>query len=291
MTIGSLQQQLQEAYSIKNLNSISLTLIKLYKHKQFSALQHIANTISEFVDIRITAEGKGFSRLIMLYHPDRANYYSTEISKLAEQNNFSALLKHSHILKLERIEEIAHSLNGHEDIDYSPVYEWDSTTVGYSIIDDSQRVKRAKSKPKHYNFYDAIKLREYGHTNIEFPSYYLEDIDDFELSSSRIDNLDGVQFCLHAKKIDLSDNQITDLSLLEGLTYVEELNLSDNQVSIIDALASLQNLRMAFLANNQIEDISPLMDLENLSYVDLSGNSVSQDQISKLEALGVTVDY
>ncbi len=291
MTIEELQKKLQEAYILKNLNNISLTLINLYKNQQYSILQKIAAIINDFIDIEITADGKGFSKLIMLYHPDRANYYLNEIKKLTEQNNFDGLLEYSHILKLERIEEIANSLNSFEDIDYSPVYDWDLNTDGYSIINDSETVKDIITQPKEYDFYDAIKIRQYGNTDIEFPSYYLENIDEFELSSSNIIDLDGVQFCIHAKTIDLSDNRIADLTLLIGLAHLEELNISNNQIGNIDALSNVRNLKRIFLSNNHIEDISPLFELEKLDYVDLSGNMISTDQISKLIELGVTVDY
>jgi len=291
MTIKELQSKLQEAYTLRNLNNISLTLINLYKDQQYSILQKIAEIIGDFIPIEITADGKGFSKLIFLYHPDRANYYLNEINKLTEQNNFDGLLEHSHILKLEHIEEIANSLNNYEDIDYSPVYEWDFGTDGYSIITDDETVKEVKTKPKEYDFYDAIKIRQYGHTDIEFPSYYLEDIDDFELSSSNIVDLDGVQFCIHAVNIDLSDNSINDLTPLIGLTYIEELNLSDNELDTIDALSRVKNLQRVYLSNNHIEDIAPLLKLEKLHYADLSGNRISLDQIRQLIELGVTVDY
>ena len=64
----------------------------------------------------------------MLYHPDRAGYHIKEINRLASENNFDSLLEYSHILKLERIEEIVVSLRSYEDIDYSTVYDWDMET-------------------------------------------------------------------------------------------------------------------------------------------------------------------
>jgi len=133
MTITDLQKQLEEAYTIKNLNNISLMLINLYKNQQYAMLQKIGDIISDFVDIEISPKGKGFSKLIMLYHPDRANYYLNEIKRLVEENNFDRLLEFSHILKLERIEEISNALNSYEDLDYSPVYEWDMETDGFTI--------------------------------------------------------------------------------------------------------------------------------------------------------------
>ena len=291
MTIKELQQKLKEAYSIKNLNIISLTLINLHKTKQFSILQKIAEIISDNIVIDIKNDGKGFSKLMMLYHPDRALFHLNEINKLAEKNNFDGLLEYSHILKLERIQEISVSLNSYEDIDYSPVYDWDFNTEGFSIIRGSEPLKNIKTKKKGCDFYDAIKYREYGHTDIEFPPYYLEDMDEFELSSSNINDLDGVQFCIHATTIDLSNNQITDLTPLVGLTRLEELNLSDNQIGYIDILSNLINLKNVQLSNNLFDDISPLFELEKLEYVNISENKVNMEQINKLIELGVTVDY
>jgi Leucine-rich repeat (LRR) protein len=291
MKVKKLQQELLEAYSQKNLNNISLTLINLYKNKQYSKLQKIAEIISDIIVIEINSEGKGFSKLMMLYHPDRARYFINEINLLAELHNFDGLLKHTHILKLESIEEIAKNLDNFDDVDYSPVYEWDISMEGFSIVKDNEKVKETKTKTLAYDFYDAMKIRQFGDTDIEFPSYYLEDIDEFELSSSNIVDLDGVQFCLHAKNIDLSNNRINDLSLLAGLSCLEELNISDNEITIIDALSNLTNLNSVYLSENMIEDISPLFELNKLEYVNLSGNKVSQEQINILIEAGVTVDY
>jgi hypothetical protein len=291
MTIKELQQKLQEAYTQRNLNNISLTLINLYKNQQYSILQKIAEIISDSIDIEISADGKGFSKLIKLYHPDGFHYHINEINKLAEQNNYDGLLSHSHILKLGRIEEIANSLNSYEDIDYSPVYDWDINTEGFSIINDSATLKESKTNPTEYDFYDAVKIRQYGHTDVEFPSYYLEDIDEFELSSSNINDLDGVQFCIHAKTIDLSDNKISDLTPLIGLAHLEELNISYNRIGNIDALSNLVNLKRVYLSNNCFEDISPLFELDKLEYADLSGNKIGMEQINELIGLGVLVDY
>jgi Leucine-rich repeat (LRR) protein len=295
MKIKELQQMLLQAYSINNLNRISLTLINLYKNQQYSVLQKISEIISDYTEIKISNEGKGFSKLLMLYHPDRAVYHINEINRLTDLDNFNELVEYSHILKLERIDEISATLNSYEDIDYSPVYEWDLDTEGFSIIYDCKpaEIKRTKTNTNiiGYTFYDAIKMREYGDTDIEFPSYYLEDIEEFELSSSDINDLDGIQFCIHAKSIDLSNNRITDLDPIAGLKNLEELNLSDNQVGYIDGLSNLVNLKSIILSNNFFEDISPLFELERLEYADLTGNNVDIKQIKRLIDSGVTVDY
>lgn len=295
MEIKELQRILQEAYTIKNLNKISLVLINLYKARQFTALNKISDILSDYVSVSITDDGKGFSKLMMMYHPDRASHHIKEINRLTEQNNFDGLLEYSHILKLERIEEIANSLNSYEDIDYAPVYDWDIETEGFSIISDIQPDKTFKTRSKTeligYTFYDAIKIREYGHTDIEYPSFYLEEIEEFELSSSDINDLDGVQFCINARIIDLSDNRITDLSPLIELKNLEELNLSDNQIGYIDGLSNLSNLKSVILSSNYIDDISPLFELKKLEYADLTENKLDIKQINELIKSGVTVTW
>jgi len=295
MQIKELQQKLLEAYSIKNLNNISLTLINLYRAGDFTALQRISELISDFVSVTVTDDGKGFSKLIMLYHPDRASFHLSEINRLAEENNLDRLLEFSHILKLERIEEIAVALKSFEDIDYSPVYDWDVETEGFTVYYDSETVKMKKPKTNTrlvgYTFYDAIKMREYGHTDIEFPSIYLEDIEEFELSASDINDLDGVQFCINAKTIDLSDNRISDLTPLFGLANLEELNLSDNQIGYLDGIGNLVNLKSIQLSGNYIEDITPLFELKMLEYADLRENKIDLNLINDLLESGVNLDY
>jgi len=291
MTIKELRNVLIEAYEISNLNRISLTLINLFKSRQFSILRKIAEIIADCVEIEIKEDGKGFNKFMMLYHPDRASFHIGEIDKLYKSNNFDGLLNYAHILKLERIEEIATSLDSFEDVDYEPVYTWDFEQEGFRIFYDNEKTKFRVSKSKGYNFYDALKIRHYGHTDIEFPSYYLEDFDEFELSSSEINDLDGVQFCIHAKTIDVSNNQISDLSFLSGLKNLEDLNLSENEIGYIDTLYFLKKLKSLDLSYNCIDDISPLFNLQFLEYVNITGNKINKTQIQKLIEAGITVDY
>ena len=168
-------------------------------------------------------------------------------------------------------------------------------TEGFTVFNDNEPPDILKTKTNTklvgYAFYDAVKIREYGHTDIEYPSIYLEDIEEFELSSSDINDLDGVQFCINAKTIDVSDNRISDLTPLCGLTNLEELNLSDNQIGYLDGIGNLVNLKSILLSGNFIEDISPLFELNRLKYADLRENKVDMKQIKDLIESGVNVDY
>ena len=295
MEIQTLKNNLFESYTTANLNLISVVLINLYKNQQFGTLQKITEIISDFVQIEIDENGKGFSKMMLLYHPDRGEFHRAEIAKLAELGNFDALLNYSHILKLERIEEMASALESYEDIDYSPIYEWDFDHDGFTIKSDSGKNQKPRSvnnrKNKLVSFYEAVKIRQYGHAKISFPAYYLEDIDEFEFSDSDINDLDGIQYCIHAVNVDLSDNFICDLRPLENLGMIEMLNLSDNRITDIDSLEYLNNLRELNIANNSVNDISPLFSLEKLEFVDLTGNPVHHSSIKKLKEKVSVVEF
>lgn len=293
MEIQTLKNNLLEAYSAENLNKIAVVLLNLYKNQQFGTLQKISEIICDFVQIEIDENGKGFSKLMLLYHPDRGEFHRTEILKLADADNFDALLNYSHILKLERIEEMASALESLEDIDYSPVYAWDFDDDGYTVQSDSGKKQKIENlnnrKNKPVTFYEAVKIRQYGHTKISFPAWYLEDIDEFEMASSDINDLDGIQYCIHAVNVDLSDNFIDDLRYLENLGMIETLNFADNRIADIDSLEYLTNLRELNLSNNRIKDISPLFSLEYLEFVDLTGNKIPATSLRKLREKGINV--
>lgn len=289
-----LSERLLAAYSEANLNKIARNLIRLYKEKQFEKLNIISGLISEWVELEIEADGKGFAKIISLYHPDRGEHYRCQILAASDKFDSQTLSRFGHIFVIQDIEEIAANIESFEDIDYHPEYEWEMQGSGFSYFQDKK--KKARTKPQKvrfggYTFYEAVKIRQYGDIDTDFPTYYLEDMDEIELSESEIDDLDGVEYCIHTLVLDLSFNQITDISLLENLGKLKELNLSGNQIGYIDALSNLQQLQSVDLSNNSIDDISPLFEIETLEYADLTGNKISPDQLKKLKEMGVTVEY
>lgn len=283
------------AYSDMNLHRITITLIQLYKNEQFGTLEHIIGMISDTVEISMDPGLKYFSKLMKLYHPDRGPYHRAEINRLKSLNDYDGLLHYSHILMLEKIEEIAKTLSGIEDMDYSPIYEWDWDTNGFHIVEYGTLTVNREQRDsgiqgsEQISFYEAYQLRMFGNVTTGFPLYYFEDIEDFELSQSGINDLNGIQYCIHAKTINLSGNSISDISYLWELLFLEDLNLSDNKLELIDSLANLQNLRHVNLSDNDISDISPLMRLNKLEYAELSGNRISTEQIRELEEMGIAV--
>lgn len=295
MDTTSLYQRLIAAYSDENLHRITITLINLYKRGQFGTLEHIAGMVGETMDMVIDPDMKYFSRLMMLYHPDRGQYHRKEIERLATDDDHDALLGYSHVLLLERIEEIARTIASAEDIDYSPVYEWDWDADGFQIVGETteeggnENRYRFSRRRQGVNLYEAFQLRMLGNTSSLLPPCYLEEIEELELSQSGIDDLHGIQYCLQARIIDLSSNAITDISGMWDLSLLEELDLSDNRLELIDCLSNLQNLRNINLSDNRITDISPLLTLNKLEYLEITGNRVSRSQIRALKEKGVTV--
>lgn len=293
MNLKELYTKLKEAYSDENLNIITSKLIELYKSKNFGMIRELANRISEIITIDEEKDAKCFSKLVILYHPDKGESFRKAITKHYSESDSESLTKYSHILLLKDIEKITVKVVD-EDIDYRPEYTWDDNqSEGYHFYDtdrdESINEENLNVDEHEKSFYNAIKLREYGNLNVELPSYYLEDIEDFELAYYGIETLDGVEHCKHAVTMDLSNNDIVDISELWNLDKLEELYLANNQVGYIDALSNLIKLRVLDLSGNQIDDISPLMELDKLKYVNLIGNNISIDEINKLKEKGVLV--
>ncbi len=286
-----LSNELLEAYSEANLNRITRTLIALYKEKQFEKLNLICGMLTDWVEISIESDGKGFSKIISLYHPDRGEFYRNQIADLTKSEQLLKLEKFRHIFVIQDIESIASNMIDLDDIDYQPEYEWDFYSSTFHFQEGKRKNKHQKTKKfDGYSFYEAVQIRQYGDTRKKFPTYYFEDMDEIELSESEISDLDGAEYCIHTLSMDLSGNQITDLSPLSGLMQLQELNLANNRLSYIDALSNLQHLKSIDLSNNTIDDISPLFEIERLEYADLSGNRVTQAQIRELREMGVVVD-
>jgi hypothetical protein len=74
--------KLREAYSEKNLNRITGELIILYKAKDFSQIRQLAARISDDRSPEEDKVSKSFSRLIMLYHPDKGEACREKIDTL-----------------------------------------------------------------------------------------------------------------------------------------------------------------------------------------------------------------
>jgi len=286
-----LYTKLKEAYLDENLNRITGKLIELYKSKKFGQILTLANKIFRYELIDENKDAKCFYKLIMLYHPDKGEYYRKTIDQSFENGNMDKLEEFLHIFLLDDFENCSKTIIDN-DIEYNPEYEWDYSQTGYNYFSDTDEkdIEEFNSWTEYdKTFYNAVKLRVYGNLEVEFPPYYLEDLDEVELAGSNIESLEGIEYCKHTITLDLSSNDITDITDLCHIERLEELYLANNSIGYIDALSSLFNLRIIDLSGNDINDISPLFPLEKLEYVNLIGNNIPSEQIIILQKKDVMI--
>jgi Leucine Rich repeats (2 copies) len=285
---------LLEAYSDKNLNSITAKIIELYKTKEFDILREIVNKISEYVSFSDESISKCFSQLVMLYHPDKGVQIRKEIEKIGLNGNQEQLKRYSHILLVKDIEKIIVSKAYEIDEEFTPEYSWDKETTGYEYYTEEREFSDSDNNTYDEenidnSFFSAVKRKFYGFLDIDLPFYYLEDHEEIEMTSYEIEDLDGIQYCKHVRELNLSNNFINDISEIQSLKELEELYISNNQIGYIDALIACNNLRVIDISMNNIDDVSALFNLPKIEFVNLIGNDIPQEQIKRLISNDVIV--
>ena len=301
-----LQQRLINAYSEANLNLITSKIITYNKAKQNQNLEQMWKLVCNYSKADLENNTKCFSKLIMLFHPDKIADYHKQINSCStamELENFS------HIIPMLSLVE---NMSNHNRTsfktpnEFEQEYGWNyaNTAEDYYVVreeddsvshlydeenlDDSFTYGSGPVYPDE-SFIGAVKRKIYGPVQMQFPTHQLEDFEEIEMVEYEIEQLDGIEFCTYVKILDLSYNQIYDISKLEYCIYIQELYLQNNKISFIDALVYLQDLRVLDLANNQITDISILFELKCLEFVNLLSNPVPASQIKELKKLGVVV--
>ncbi len=291
----NLYHDLEQAYSEKNLNRITAKLIDLYKNKNYETINDLARKVGDYVGVAEDSTAKTFSHLMQLYHPDRGDFYRSEIRKFFNENDQKKLNTFSHIFLLNDIEKIAVDTvqEYDEDIDYHPEYIWEEMFGDgfHTVQEEEEEFIEYPWDQNENTFFNAVKLRLYGNSRIRLDPASLLDIEEVELTDSGIENLDGLEYCAHATYLDLSRNRICDLKEMWDLIRLQDVYLADNDISVIDPLSNLVMLKNLDLSNNNIDDISTLFDLPRLGYVNLAGNPVPEFQLKILSDRGVLVVY
>src|SRR4030042_3286401 len=90
-------------------------------------------------------------------------------------------------------------------------------------------------------------------------------------TSTKIENLTGLEYCTNLIKLDLNNQDIRDLSPLSSLTGLTELILYANEIRDISPLANLTELKHLNLNKNRVRDLTPLASLVNLKYLFVEG--------------------
>lgn len=293
MEIGALYGNLKNAYTAENLGVISGRIIGLFRDKKHDALRAIQKVVNEFTPCNGDKINKVFSRLIMLYHPDRLSQNLEQLEKAYRGEDFETLYSMSHILTVQNLEPghvLLSSVLTEEDL--AEEFGWDESADGYSYFMAGDEFKEDAGEDSDFNlrsFLTVLKRRVYGNLNVDFPLYLLEDLEEIEMADYELEDLDGIAACRYARAVDLSNNNLTDISELGELHQVERLYLSNNQIGLVDALYNLTVLQVLDISYNDVDDISPLFELSHLSYLNVMGNRIPSWQLEKLQLQGVTI--
>ncbi len=289
-----LYDRLIQSYTQENLNKITHKLVEAYRSKNFSYLNRLASSIQESIPAKTDKINKLFSQLVMLYHPDRLEFYRKEMARHHSNGEIKNLNQFSHIFQiLEEIDKpgsipsespsLSVCADQNESSWYGDAVDWDEV-----VYDEAH--ERETFESGVYDFISALKKKEYGNLDVVYRKQDLANTEgDLELSGYNIQDLSGLEFCTNIVTLDLSNNCIFDISQLGYLHLLEELDLSFNQISQIDVLSELEYLKILDLSFNRINNIRPLFDLNRLEYVNLVGNPVQEKQIAILRKKGTVV--
>jgi len=293
MEIGELYSNLKKAYTAENLGLVSGRIIGLFRDRRHDALRVIQKVVNEYTPCNEEKINKVFSRLIMLYHPDRLSQNLKLLDDAYKGGDFEILYSMSHILSVQNLEPDHVLLSSVlTDEDLAEEFGWDESADGYSYFmagDELEQEVDEDTGLDRRSFLSVLKRRVYGNLNVDFPMYLLEDLEEIEMADYDLEDLDGISSCHYARAVDLSNNNLTDISELGELRQVERLYLANNQVGLIDALYNLSVLQVLDISFNDVDDISPLFELNYLSYLNVMGNRIPAWQLEKLQLQGITI--
>ncbi|MEN8203449.1 MAG: hypothetical protein ABFS28_12695 [Bacteroidota bacterium] len=295
MEIGDLYNNLKEAYTAENLGLISRRIIEMFREHRYDTMRAVQKVVKEYTPCEGEKINKVFSRLIMLYHPDRLSQTLGQLEQAYRRGDFEELYAMSHILTVQNLEPEQVTVSSViSDEDLAEEFGWDEGADGYSYFMAGEEYQEEDDQNEELDyagrsFLTALKRRVYGNLNVDFPSYLLEDLEEIEMADYEIEYLDGIAACRHARAVDLSNNNLTDISELSELHQVERLYLTNNHIVLIDSLSNLTVLQVLDISYNDVDDLSPLFDLSHLSYLNVMGNRIPAWQLEKLQLKGVTI--
>ena len=304
----TLYQNLKKSFTEPNLNKITTRIITLYKSKQYDILKKILKPISEIIQFEYDKEkiGKYFSKLILLYHPDKITSSLNEIEKFYTESDFEKLNSFSHIFStLKKIDEIGDvsttiidnrgNSSDNNETTYSPeqnnyYYDdtnyknWDEYYYNEKNFDDDYSEEYYTDEDLFSNDDDEIDEKEAKDNSNT--SYFNNDnkfsfinILENELIGGNGGNLSN--YALEdMDQVELIRKEINDLQGLENCLNLKILNLSGNKIKDISEIWGLARIEELYLDNNKIGYIENLVNLKNLKILDLSNNRI--DDISSL---------
>jgi len=300
MNSQNLYDKLRQTYTESNLNKITSHIIKLYRNEHSQNILKLGILLKDFIDFDISKANRLFNHLMMLYHPDKLNYYLAMIDKYQNQKDQEKLSQFSHIFIVQKALKI---IPVDHNFDYSELYsseirygldEEDFDTVSYFDFsnNESEIENDNNSNNDFIDFITAMQRREKINLNINSLDFYLEQFEgELDLSNSNLYELSGIEHCKNISSLDLSHNIIIDISNIRELVFLKSIYLSSNNISDISALAEINTLEYIDLSFNDITNLEPLSGLSNVKYLNIIGNEIPQQQIKEFPKDGVIFIY
>ena len=189
-SIEMIFQKLMQGYTKKNLNHISSVIIEAYRRKDFHFLNELTLSIREYMPVQQDQISKLFSRLMMLYHPDRLEVYRKAMTELFNEGDAASLNRYAHVfVMLEKIKQ--KPFNKHEAKEQTESHTRGSKRHRSADPDDDILTGEAD------DFISALKQKEYGNLDVVYHKQDLANTEgEIELSGYHIRDLSGLELCI-----------------------------------------------------------------------------------------------
>lgn len=320
-SLSALVRELGERCTVDRLTKMTAALLDAHRSGRMGALRSLAGELGDWLSDRELEPSRLFSRLVLLFHPDRLRHLSGAVRDAAAREDTA---------DLHRLLRLFHAFDsvfgGSQGAPGRPVYGGEASTgreeYGYDEADfdevhsareawfggdssedagdeDSdageedevgERYEEPPGAVSRRSLFDAIYSREYGHVSTDFAPRHLETFEgEMDLSDYEITDLQGAEYLTGIQVLQLSENRIRSAWILGGLSTLEELYLAGNELEDVDGLERLGSLRILDIERNEVGDLTPLFDLPRLEYVNAIGNPVPIAHVERLRAKGVVV--
>lgn len=297
------------------------TVLEAHRQGRHRELQSLGRELGDWLSEGERNMPRLFSRLVLLFHPDRLRFLDAKIREASDRADAAALnrlLRLFHAFDLVFGEERARGQDcpvdaepwmggvdeeayAYDEADFDDIRsareswfgdsgsgaEEDEGNAGIAADEDNMI---PPGRAARRTLFDAIYAREYGHVPTDFAPRHLETFEgEMNLSDYEITDLHGAEWLTGIRLLQLSENHIRGLAALRSLERLEELYLARNQIEELDGLERLAALRILDLEGNDVSDLSPLFDLPAVEFVNVIGNPVPIAHVQRLRDRGVVV--
>ncbi|ORY06506.1 hypothetical protein BCR34DRAFT_604182 [Clohesyomyces aquaticus] len=132
----------------------------------------------------------------------------------------------------------------------------------------------------------AVDLHEKGLTNLNRLDEFCFRLEELDVSSNEISQVNGIPFTMRRLKI--QDNCLTGLTSWASLMNLQYLDISGNDIDRLDGLNQLFHLRTLKVDNNKIKSLYGIMHLDGLIELSAVGNQLKSVDFTKSDLKSLT---